>query len=77
MISTTTSKLTSKYQTTIPKPIRRLLHLTAGDSIAFDIEENNVHIRKARAIDTAFSQSLQDTLTEWATAEDEEAYRDL
>ncbi len=77
MISTSVSKLTSKYQTTVPEPVRNLLHLGAGDTIAFDIEDSNVHIRKARSVDTVFAQSLQGTLTEWASAEDEEAYSEL
>lgn len=74
---TTTSKLTKKYQATIPEPVRRLLNLGAGDAIAFDIENHDVHIRKARAVDFAFAQSLEDTLTEWSSAEDEDAYREL
>ncbi|PHS24377.1 MAG: AbrB family transcriptional regulator [Methylophaga sp.] len=76
-MSTATSKLTKKYQATIPEPVRRMLHLTAGDVIAFDIDNNNVHLRKARSVDTVFAQSLQDTLTEWDSAEDDEAYREL
>lgn len=73
----TSSKLTSKYQTTIPAPIRKLLHLEAGDSIAFDVEDNHVSVRKAQAIDLVFAQSLEGTLNEWTSAADEEAYREL
>jgi len=73
----TTSKLTSKYQATIPEPVRKLLHLDAGDAIAFDIENNSVHMRKARPVDIAFTQSLADTMTEWASLADEDAYHDL
>ena len=76
-MQTTTSKLTRKYQATIPEPVRRQLQLEAGDAIAFDIEGAQVHLRKARRIDWAFSGSLEDTLDEWASAADEEAYRDL
>ena len=72
-----TSKLTKKYQATIPEPVRRLLHLEAGDAIAFDIEGSAVHLRKARTVDLAFAGSLEGTLSEWATEADEEAYRDL
>jgi len=72
-----TSKLTEKYQTTIPDTVRRLLYLEAGDVIAFDIKDKDVHIRKARPPDLAFTQSLEDTLNEWASEADEEAYRDL
>ncbi len=74
---TATSKLTKKYQATIPEPVRRLLHLEAGDAIAFDIEDTDVHLRKARPVDLAFAQSLEGTLNEWASEADEEAYRDL
>ncbi len=73
----TTSKLTRKYQATIPEPVRKLLHLDAGDEIAFDIEDDNVHLRKANPVDLAFAQSIEGTLNEWISAADEEAYRDL
>ncbi len=76
-MQTATSKLTGKYQATIPEPVRNLLHLRAGDAIAFDIEDNNIHLRKARPIDLIFAQSLENTLNEWASEADEEAYRDL
>ncbi|MGD8932611.1 MAG: type II toxin-antitoxin system PrlF family antitoxin [Chromatiales bacterium] len=76
-METATSKLTKKYQATIPEPVRRLLHLEAGDAIAFDIEDNDVRLRKARSVDLAFTKSLEGTLTEWSSEADEEAYRDL
>ena len=72
-----TSKLTKKYQATIPEPVRRVLRLEAGDAIIFDIEENEVHIRKGRPFDLAFARSLEGTLSEWGSEADEEAYRDL
>lgn len=76
-METATSKLTKKYQATIPEPVRRLLHLEAGDAIAFDIDGGNIHLRKARPVDLAFTQSLEGTLSEWVSEADEEAYRDL
>ncbi len=77
IVQTATSKLTKKYQATIPEPVRRLLHLKAGDAIAFDIEDDDVHIRKARPVDFAFAQGLEGTLNEWMSEADEIAYRDL
>jgi len=68
---------TKKYQATIPDQVRRLLHLEAGDVIAFDIEDKNVHVRKARPLDLVFTQSLESTLAEWISEADQEAYRDL
>ena len=76
-MKTATSKLTKKYQATIPEAVRRLLHLEAGDAIAFDIEDDDVHIRKARPVDQAFARGLEGTLNEWESEADEEAYRDL
>ncbi len=76
-MQTATSKLTKKYQATIPEPVRKLLDLHMGDEIAFDIEDDGVHLRRARPVDIAFAQSLENTLSEWTTKNDEEAYRDL
>tara|TARA_R110002096_G_scaffold246654_1_gene438862 strand:+ start:10420 stop:10689 length:270 start_codon:yes stop_codon:yes gene_type:complete len=77
IMQTATSKLTKKYQATIPEPVRKLLDLHMGDEIAFDIEDDGVHLRRARPVDIAFAQSLENTLSEWTTKNDEEAYRDL
>jgi len=76
-MQTATSKLTSKYQATIPEPVRKMLHLKAGDAIAFDIEDNAIYIRKARPVDFAFAKCLESTMTEWVSEADEEAYREL
>jgi len=76
-MQTATSKITQKYQTTIPAPVRKLLHLQAGDAVAFDIEDNVVHLRKAKNIDLAFVQSLESTLNEWNSPADDEAYHEL
>jgi len=76
-MQTVTSKLTKKYQATIPGPVRKLLHLTMGDEVAFDIEDDNVYLRKARSVDLAFTQGIEGSLNEWMSEADEEAYRDL
>jgi AbrB family looped-hinge helix DNA binding protein len=74
---TATSKLTRKYQATIPAPVRARLRVKAGDVIAFDLEGSEVRVRKATAVDLAFARSLESTLAEWGSSADEEAYRDL
>ncbi len=76
-MKTTTSKLTSKFQATIPKPVRKILHLGSGDVIAFDIEDDGIHVRKARSTDLLFIKALEGTMSEWESEADEEAYRDL
>lgn len=73
-----TSKLTTKSQATIPQKVREILNLKPGDSVAFEMSENNkVAIRKATSIDVEFAQALECTLSEWNSKNDEEAYCDL
>lgn len=72
------SKLTSKYQTTVPGPVREALGLSKGDTLAFEMAEDGaVTVRKATPLDVEFSRALEPLLSEWATEEDKEAYREL
>ena len=76
-MQTATSKLTKKYQATIPEVVRKKLKLNAGDVIAFEIENETIKLRKARPVDIEFSSALVPTLSEWESQNDEEAYNDL
>lgn len=76
-MATNTSKLTTKYQATIPASVRKILHVEAGDAIAFDIQGEEVRVRKARPVDLEFARALEGTLVEWSSSADEDAYRDL
>lgn len=76
-MQTSVSKLTKKYQATVPEAVRKKLNLTAGDTIAFEIDNNEIRIRKARPIDLEFTGALAPTLSEWDSVHDEEAYNDL
>jgi len=72
------SKLTSKYQTTVPAAVREALDLEKGDVLAFEVSDGGaVTVRKAVALDQAFADALQSQLSEWASDEDDEAYRGL
>lgn len=71
------SKVTKKYQATIPLAVRRKLGLKPGDTVAFEIENDTVTVRRATALDREYARALEGTLTEWLSREDEEAYRDL
>lgn len=72
-----TSKLTSKFQTTVPTSVRKALHLKAGDMVGFEIEGNEVRLRRASPLDLAFTQALEGTLAEWSSAADNQAFKDL
>ena len=72
------SKLTTKYQTTIPKSIRHKLNLQPGDYIQFQELDGRVMVDKVRNIDADYLQAVGTTLeSEWLSTADEEAYADL
>jgi AbrB family looped-hinge helix DNA binding protein len=73
-----TSRLTQKGQTTISASIRRLLSLSAGDEIAYEVRDGTVVLRKAQPFDIAYAKALQTTLApEWDSPDDHAAYDDL
>ncbi len=72
-----TSKLTTKFQTTVPTQVRKVLHLQAGDMVGFEIVGNDVRLKRATPLDLAFAQALEGTLTEWSSPADDEAFKDL
>jgi antitoxin PrlF len=78
MSATAVSKLTSKNQTTIPGPVREALDLASGDKLVFEVlDSGSVILRKWAPVDWDFARLVESTLSEWASPEDEEAYRDL
>lgn len=68
-----TSKLTSKAQTTIPRPVRAALEIREGDEIAYEIEGDRVILTKA----TATTDDPFATFTEWDGDADRKAYAKL
>ncbi len=71
------SKVTSKYQATIPLAVRRKLSLKPGDAVVFEIENDTITVRRATVLDREYAKALEGTLTEWLSKEDDEAYREL
>ena len=71
-----TAKVTSKFQTTIPKKIREKLDIHSNDTIVFEIEDDHAIIRKVKVVDTGYLKALESTLEEWNSEEDS-VYDDL
>ena len=71
------SKISKKGQVTIPKVVRESLRASPGDWIEYEVQDNGVRLRRVEPFDRAFHAALSGTMTEWASAEDEEAFRDL
>ena len=71
------SKISSKGQVTLPKGVRERLGAEPGDIVAYEIAGDTVTITKIKPFDKAFHASVSQTLTEWNTSEDDEAFRGL
>lgn len=71
------SRLTSKFQATIPLPVRNTLGVAQGDVIAFEIENGQVRLTRANPRDIAFAHAVEGSLCEWDSAADDKAYREL
>lgn len=74
---TSVSRVTSKFQATIPSPVRAALGIKQGDMIAFEVNNGLVRLTRAAPRDIAFAQAVEGTLCEWDSAADDEAYRGL
>lgn len=72
-----TSRLTTKYQATVPTRVRKVLQLKAGDMVGFEIDGNEVRLRRATPLDLAFTQALEGTLAEWSSEQDDQAFKTL
>jgi AbrB family looped-hinge helix DNA binding protein len=68
------SKLTVKYQATVPKEVREFLGLSSGDGIQWEIEDGQVVVKKLSKLDLEWQKSVEMTLSEWNSPEDDEAY---
>lgn len=71
------ARISSKGQMTIPRRIREAAHLAEGDVVMFVVENDRVTLRKLPSGEDAYLIGVQETLVEWNSAEDENAWRDL
>ena len=71
------SKLSTQGQVTIPKRVRETLGLEPGDRVGYEIDAGGVRIVRVEPFDAAFHAALSETMDEWTSQEDEEAFRDL
>lgn len=77
MAVTVASRMTRKYQVTIPAEVRRALRLEKGDVVQFEVVGDRVTLRRQTAADRAYLKGLQKSLVEWDSPFDAEAYGDL
>jgi len=72
-----TSKITQKYQATIPQVVGKKLEIEKGDRIIFEIDNEKVVFSKLSPLDWEYLESVGQTLGEWSSIADEESYSDL
>jgi bifunctional DNA-binding transcriptional regulator/antitoxin component of YhaV-PrlF toxin-antitoxin module len=73
----TSSQVILHNQAIIPDSVLEALNLREGDEIVFEIDHAGVHLRKAPPVDVTYTEALQETLSEWNSEVDDEAYADL
>jgi antitoxin PrlF len=72
------SRLTSKYQATVPLEIRKHLHLKQKDELVYELlSDGTVVLRKQTPLDLEYLKGIESTLTEWNSEDDERAYNHL
>jgi len=72
------STLSSKGQVTIPKRVREVLEVTAGDEIYYEVSGRTVILHRLDPFDAAFHAALGATVAEeWSSPEDDKAFDDL
>jgi AbrB family looped-hinge helix DNA binding protein len=71
------SKLSAKGQVTIPAELRKALKIEAGDLVGYELKGRTVALRKVDPFDAAYHAAVGETLGEWNSPEDEEAFDDL
>lgn len=69
--------MTARGQTTIPKSLREAANLREGDVLAFELKGDYLTLRKVAPGRADYLHGLSRTLDEWASPEDEAAWRDL
>ena len=71
------SKLSIKGQITIPVKIRKAMGIKPGNLIAYELQGKTVKLKKIEPFDTAYHAAIAETLEEWQSPEDDEAFNDL
>ena len=71
-------KISTGGQTIIPPEVCAALRVGAGDVLTWEVnEDGSALVRRGQALDFDYLKSVEASLGEWSSPEDEEAYRDL
>ena len=70
-------KLSTKGQVTIPVNLRRAIGIEPGDMVAYELQGESIKLKRVEPFDAAYHVAVAETLGEWSSLEDEEAFNDL
>jgi AbrB family looped-hinge helix DNA binding protein len=70
-MKTQMSKVSSKWQTTIPSEVREELGLKPGDLIQYSLDSGKLILRKISIEDVVYLKLIEKTLNEWEGDEDD------
>jgi len=71
------SKLSIKGQVTIPIDLRKAMGIEPGDMVGYLLKGKTLEIRRIDPLDAVYHASVSETLEEWNSPEDDEAFNDL
>ena len=71
------SRISSKGQVTLPKRVRDAIGVRPGDAVAYEVASGVVTLRRVAPFDMAFHVAVGQTLDEWASPEDDDAFNGL
>jgi bifunctional DNA-binding transcriptional regulator/antitoxin component of YhaV-PrlF toxin-antitoxin module len=75
---TTIAKISDSGEMVMPEAIRAALAVKSGDIIEWEITgAGRAEVRRVPNADDAYLHGVANTLEEWASPEDEDAYRGL
>lgn len=62
--TSTVSRVTKKYQATIPQAVREVLGITQGDCVTFEIQSGQVVLKKLSSLDWDYLNAMAETMNE-------------
>jgi antitoxin component of MazEF toxin-antitoxin module len=72
------TRLSARGHLKIPDRICQIIGLEPGDLVTFEIEDNStLLIRRVEEYDEAFNLTVAESLDEWASEHDRQAFQDL
>lgn len=72
-----TGRMGRNGRTAVPREVRERLGLAPGDSLVYEVEGETVRLRRLAPADLAYLRTVQSTLSEWDSPEDDAAYAGL